>query len=291
MTEGCLQCTQQLGLADSPSAGGDGRPSGERARAGCTPGPAACRSGGPVPTPRAHRHPGSRAPACHSGGAPAGPGDSQGNGAPACPSGVLRQTPENCSLQPTVLPPGPSSGNPWGHLGMSALGLTEGVCTRMCVCMHVYVHVSVCARVFICVQASVCVYMCTRVCVFLHVCACACVFCVHMFVYVCASVFTCVCMCFVCRCLVRVSVCTCVCVCVQVPICVRVCVHACVHACMSVCVRCWEGSLEMRRCPAPQPRHGLPLGWCLVSTPQVLLLPVPSQAGLVAPVDLITLSQ
>ena len=110
--------------------------------------------------------------------------------------------------------------------------------------------------------------MCVRLCI--HVC-------VHVF---CVQVSgTCVC------------VYVCVCLCVQVPICVRVCVHACVHACMSVCVRCWEGSLEMRRCPAPQPRHGLPLGWCLVSTPQVLLLPVPSQAGLVAPVDLITLSQ
>lgn len=180
-------------------------------------------------------------------------------GPPRARLAVLQQAPENlgCSPQPTALPPGPSSGNPWGHLGMSALGLTEGLCTP----------VRVCTRACICVQVSVYVYTCACFCVCLHMCVCMCAS-VCRCPCVCASVYT------------RVCVHLCVHVCAHV-FCVQVSVHvcACMHVCVCVCARCWEGSLEVRRCPAPQPRPGPPLGWCLASTPQAPLFPVPGQAG------------
>lgn len=283
MTEGCLQCTHQLGVSSKQTPQRAGTTVSAESEQGRGVDPAQQPAGAGDPSP------------------PRELTDTRAARPPRATLAVLRQAPETpraagplhahlvCSSRPPRIwvavfsPPSfhlarrPETPGavwecqPWASLRVCAHA-------RVCACVHVCVHVSVCARVFICVQASVCVYTCVRVS------ACVCV-CAHVFL--CARLCVCVCMCFVCRCLVRVSVCTCVSFSVQVSTCVR----ACVHACMSVCVRCWEGSLEVRRCPAPQLRPGPPLGWCLVSTPQVPLLPVPGQAGLVAPVDLITLSR
>lgn len=135
-------------------------------------------------------------------------------GPPRARLAVLQQAPENlgCSPQPTALPPGPSSGNPWGHLGMSALGLTEGLCTP----------VRVCTRACICVQVSVYVYTCACFCVCLHMCVCMCAS-VCRCPCVCVCVYTCVC----------ASVCTRVCTCV---LCAGICTCVCMHACLCVCV-------------------------------------------------------
>lgn len=281
MTEGCLQCTHQLGVSSKQTPQRAGTTVSAESEQGQGVDPAQQPAGAGDPSP------------------PRELTDTRAARPPRATLAVLRQAPETpraagplhahlvCSSRPPRIwvavfsPPSfhlarrpETPGAVWECQPWASLRVCAHARVRACLCARV----CVCARVFICVQASVCVYTCVRVS------ACVCM-CAHVFL--CARLCVCVCMCFVCRCLVCVSVCTCVSLSVQVSTCVR----ACVHACMSVCVRCWEGSLEVRRCPAPQLCPGPPLGWCLVSTPQVPLLPVPGQAGLVAPVDLITLSR
>ena len=105
--------------------------------------------------------------------------------------------------------------------------------SRVCLCVHLCVHVLMCART--CMHVPVCTPMrtclCARVSVYTHVPVCACM-CVHVSVY--THVPVCACMC------VHVSVYTHVPVCVHAGVCVsvrrRVFVCACV--CMCMCTLC-----------------------------------------------------
>ena len=51
--------------------------------------------------------------------------------------------------------------------------LLWGVCTHVCVCVHMCVYMCVC--VCVCVYMCVCVCVCVHMCVYMCVCVCVCV--------------------------------------------------------------------------------------------------------------------
>ena len=122
----------------------------------------------------------------------------------------------------------------------SFLALFDGDHNKVCMCVHTcvsaHVHfISVCTRVYVClcVYMFMCVCICVHVyaCVFAHMCMHVCVHICFLFVCVCARtrVRTYICM---------LRVCTYVCVCVAVRICMYICSHVHAFLCMQIIYGC-----------------------------------------------------